>query len=140
MQFLGHALRSVLLAEDDQDDQEMLAYAFREIAPQVAVISVPNGKKFMSYLESIGEGELPALIILDYNLPEVTGAEILNLLKSDRRYAHIPKIIWSTSASPVYRAICKTLGARDYIVKPSDMATYLSTARHMLTFIEEPMR
>ena len=86
-----------------------------------------------------GEDELPSLIILDYNLPEINGADILNLMKKDQRYAHIPKIIWSTSASPVYRTICKTLGARDYIVKPGDMATYLSIARHMLTFIEEPM-
>lgn len=139
MQFLGHALRSILLAEDDKDDQEMLEYAFREIDPTVAVICVPNGRKFVSYLENISDAELPSLIILDYNLPEMNGAEIISLLQQDSRYKDIPKVIWSTSGSPVYRSICMSIGARDYIVKPSDMAAYLSTARHMLTFIGEPM-
>lgn len=139
MQFLGHAPRSILLAEDDKDDQEMLEYAFREIDPAVSVVCVSNGGKFLSWLQNISTVDLPSLIILDYNLPEMNGAEIITMLQQEERYRDIPKVIWSTSTSPVYRALCLRLGARDYIIKPSDMATYLSTAKHMLTFIREAM-
>lgn len=137
MQFPGHRTRSIVLAEDDLDDQEMLEYSFREIDPLLNVICVTNGRRLMDYLEALPDGELPELIILDYNLPELSGADIMRLLQENVRYVDIPKLIWSTSNSPYYKSVCLELGARDYIAKPSDLAAYLSVARHIRSFIAE---
>lgn len=139
MQFPGHTPRSIVLAEDDLDDQEMLEYSFREIDPELTVICVSTGRKLMDHLDRLPDGELPVLIILDYNLPELSGADIMRLLQGNPRYQAIPKLIWSTSNSPYYKSVCLELGAKDYIAKPSDLAAYLSVARHIRSFIEDPV-
>lgn len=135
MQFPGHATPFVVLAEDDQDDQEMLQFAFREVDPNMPLICLPNGKKFMTWLGEQPDDGLPSVIVLDYNLPELNGAEIMQLMEPDERLKDIPKIVWSTSNSPVFRSICMDLGAIDYIAKPSDLASYIAIARHILSFL-----
>lgn len=137
MQFSGHSKRLILLAEDDIDDQELLENAFSEIDPTWQLVCIPNGRKFVKYLESIEDKELPALMILDYNIPELTGVEIVEELNDQSRYLGIPKIIWSTSSSPVFKARSIELGVVDYITKPSDLASFLTIAKYMLSFVKE---
>ena len=137
MQFSGHSKRLILLAEDDIDDQELLENAFSEIDPTWQLVCIPNGRKFIKYLESIEDKELPALMILDYNIPELTGVEIVEELNDQSRYFGIPKIIWSTSSSPVFKARSIELGVVDYITKPSDLASFLTIAKYMLSFVKE---
>jgi len=137
MQFSGHSKRLILLAEDDIDDQELLENAFSEIDPTWQLVCIPNGRKFVKYLESIEDRELPALMILDYNIPELTGVEIVEELNDQSRYFGIPKIIWSTSSSPVFKARSIELGVVDYITKPSDLASFLTIAKYMLSFVKE---
>ncbi|SIO01275.1 response regulator [Chitinophaga niabensis] len=139
IQFLGHTKKTIFLAEDDLDDQEMLEYAVREVDPYVDIVSITNGRKFIAHLESVSDQELPVLIVLDYNLPELSGVEIVKLLNQERRYQAIPKVMWSTSSSPVHKSISIELGILDYIIKPSDMASFISIAKHMLSFIKEPL-
>ncbi|WP_295128187.1 response regulator [uncultured Chitinophaga sp.] len=135
MQFLGHSNRLILLAEDDSDDHELLRNAFTEIDPSWQIVCITNGKKFVNYLEQISDGELPALLILDYNIPELTGVEVVEALNHHGRYLGIPKIIWSTSSSPIYKAKSIELGVADYVIKPSDLASFKDIAHHMLSFI-----
>jgi CheY-like chemotaxis protein len=133
---LSQPTRSILLAEDDADDQELLSNALREIDPEVDVICITNGRKFVSYLESVQDTQLPSLIILDYNIPELTGVEILTIINEDDRYNSIPKIVWSTSKSPVFKTMSFDMGVVDYIIKPNDIASFTDIARHMLSFIK----
>ncbi|MCF6401480.1 response regulator [Chitinophaga filiformis] len=136
MQLLGHSKRLILLAEDDIDDQELLENAIEEIDPTWQLVCIPNGRKFVKYLESIGEEELPALMILDFNIPELTGVEVVKELNDQGRFRDVPKIIWSTSTSPIFKAMSIELGVKDYITKPSDLASFLTTARYMLSFVK----
>jgi len=125
----------ILIADDDLDDQELLGDAFHAIDKSLALEFIHNGNKVIRYLEKLPDAELPSLIILDYNMPELNGVEILKVLNGGGRYKLIPKIIWSTSNSIVYKNICLQLGATDYIVKPSDLASFGSIAQHMLSHI-----
>ncbi|UYQ91754.1 response regulator [Chitinophaga horti] len=136
MQFLGHSNRLILLAEDDTDDHELLKNAFNEIDPAWQVHCIANGKKFVQHLDTIQDDQLPALLVLDYNIPELTGVEIVEALNHRGRYLGIPKVIWSTSASPVYKAKSIELGVADYVIKPSDIASFRDIAQHMLSFIK----
>ena len=124
----------IFLAEDDIDDQELLIEAFSHLDKNISVKAVNNGKKALSFLESLPAGKVPCLIILDYNMPELNGADILKALKTDSRYDSIPKIIWSTSGSETYKRICLELGACEYIIKPSSFQELKDVARHMLSF------
>lgn len=121
----------ILLAEDDIDDQELLADTFSEIDPAIQLLIFSSGRTILKHLEHLGDAALPALIILDYNIPEMNGAEILKQLEAPR-YKGIVKLVWSTSDSPLYRDTCLALGASAYFVKPSSMSGIQQLARNML--------
>lgn len=109
----------VLLAEDDLDDQEMLIEAIKEQDPSFQFLVANTGSKALGLLKDLGDSQMPSLILLDYNLPEISGAEILAKLQSMKNYDEIVKVVWSTSNSPVYQKKCLELGACSYIVKPN---------------------
>jgi CheY-like chemotaxis protein len=130
-----NASMTVLLAEDDLDDQELLEEAFNEVRPGILLLSFSSGKKFIQTLESLGY--LPDMIIVDYNIPEMNGAEILQHLKLRSEYDQMAKIVWSTSNSPFYKNTCMDLGATAYFVKPSTLAGLTELARTILTFVKK---
>ena len=122
----------IFLAEDDIDDQELLAEAFSQLDHTISVKAVNNGKKAVAFLEQLSAENLPCLIILDYNLPELSGAEILERLNHSKQYEDVVKVVWSTSSSPVYEKICLDLGAKAYLVKPNDISGIQRLAQAML--------
>lgn len=126
----------VFLAEDDIDDQELLIEALAQYVPALQVQTASNGKKAMVHLLGLPMHHLPCLIIVDYNLPEVNGGEILKQLAAEERYQSVPKVVWSTSNSPLYRQICMDLGARAYFVKPSDIKGIERMAQEMLAYCQ----
>jgi CheY-like chemotaxis protein len=130
------ATRTIFLAEDDIDDQEFLEEAFFTIDPAIELRSFTSGKKFIEHLDQISDNQLPCLIILDYNIPEINGAEILRHLSQQERYRNINKVIWSTSDSDLFRNSCLQLGAKNYLIKPSSVSGIRQTAELLLRFCE----
>lgn len=110
----------------------MLDDAFAAIDPDINLISFTSGIKFIEALNNTSDDALPCLIILDYNIPEINGAEILRQLGESRRYEHITKIIWSTSGSEKFRSSCLELGAKDYVIKPSTLSGIQELAQTFL--------
>lgn len=123
----------ILIGEDDKDDEELLKELFDSVDSSFSIIFMNNGQKVLTYLQNLTE-HFPCLILLDYNMPVLNGAEILHALKGDGRYATVPKVIWSTSTSGSFRTICLEAGARDYIVKPSNVNELVEMIRYMLSF------
>ena len=123
----------ILLGEDDPDDQEMLKDVFSDIDNSFILFFVNNGREVLSALEKLDDEQMPCLIVLDYNMPELNGADILKEIGTNERYKNIPKIVWSTSDSNKFKKICLELGAVDYVIKPSNIMGLEKIARHMLS-------
>lgn len=123
----------ILLGEDDADDQEMLKDVFTSIDATFILFFVNNGSEIISALEKLKDDQMPCLIVLDYNMPGLSGADILLELGRNERYKNIPKIVWSTSGSEKFRKICLELGAVDYVIKPNNLDDLEKTARYMLS-------
>jgi len=121
----------VFLAEDDIDDQEMLIEAMKQQDASVEFIIANTGSKAFELLKNNPSQHID-LIILDYNLPEMSGAEILMRLNEHGLYQNTPKIIWSTSNSPVYQKKCLEYGAHLYIVKPTGIAGIRNIAKELV--------
>jgi CheY-like chemotaxis protein len=121
-----------LLAEDDIDDQDFIKEAFQKIDSSLTIHTVLNGTKVLPFLNSLSDEQLPQLILLDYNLPEQNGADVLEQLTQNSRYQAIPKIVWSTSNWAQYRNRCLELGAAFYMVKPSDIKGIEDLAKQMV--------
>lgn len=124
----------IVLGEDDIDDEELLKELFSSIDSSFDLLFINNGKRVVEHLDTLADNHLPCLIILDYNMPELNGADILNELKNMPRYAGVPKIIWSTSQAESYRQKCLELGADDYIIKPSRVKDLVEAIQHMISF------
>jgi CheY-like chemotaxis protein len=123
----------ILFGEDDKDDEDFLKELFADIDGSFSLQFISNGRKLVSALEQMSDEQLPRLLVLDYNMPELNGAEILRKLQQDPRYAPLPKLIWSTSGSDVYKKRCLELGAKEYIIKPSNVNDLSDIVRYMLS-------
>ena len=123
----------ILLGEDDADDQEMLKEVFTSIDTAFVLFFVNNGSEILSALEKLNDDQLPCLIVLDYNMPGLNGADILRELSTNERYKNIPKVVWSTAVSENFKNTCLELGAIDYVIKPNNMTGLEDVARYMLS-------
>lgn len=129
----GNSTKFIVLGEDDADDEEILKEVFTAVDNSFELEFINNGRKLIACLEQLDDRNLPCIIILDYNMPELNGAEILDELRRKKRYDHIPKIIWSTSGSDTYKQKCLQLGASEYLTKPSSFQGLTEVARYMLS-------
>lgn len=120
----------ILIADDDQEDRYLMDIAFKEISSTEDIRMVENGVQVIDFLNRISEDHfLPALIVLDLNMPVLSGIETLSRLKSNNRYKDIPVIIHSTSIYELEKEKCLKIGAADFIKKPVSFDQMLSTAR-----------
>jgi CheY-like chemotaxis protein len=124
--------RVIVLADDDIDDQDLLKEAFHMIAPEIEVKTAFSGKEVLQVLETFSNGNIPFLIILDFNMPDFNGAEVLKKICVESKYEGVPKIVWSTSDSPLYQQLCKESGADHYFKKPLSYADVLKQAKELV--------
>ena len=125
--------RFILFGEDDIDDQELLKEVFASVDDSFRLLFANTGEQVLSALSKLSDEQLPCLIVLDYNMPVLSGADILKELNNGSRYADIPRIIWSTSGSETFKNVCLELGAADYIIKPSNLKEMQDIVRYMLS-------
>ncbi|MBN1983566.1 MAG: response regulator [Chitinivibrionales bacterium] len=117
----------ILIVEDSDDDITLLKELFVKCNSHVRLHVVHDGDeamRFMYKLDIYSAAVQPNLIILDLNLPKVSGQEVLVKVKSDPRFCHIPVIILTTSTSEndinrAYRS-----NANCYINKPIDLDAF----------------
>ncbi|GAA4343775.1 response regulator [Flaviaesturariibacter amylovorans] len=121
---------TILIAEDDPDDQELIAVAFAQADPGLRLCIVPDGRQALDYLLAASASGLPCVILLDYNMPELNGAQVIRKLH-EARFADIPKVILSTSGNPLYIEECLREGAHAYRVKPDDFTALVRIAEEM---------
>lgn len=126
--------KQILVGEDDIDDKEILEEIFLSLDHDIQPTFINDGQKLVSFLENATSSDLPGLIILDYNMPHLNGAEILKSLQQNERLQTIPKIIWSTANADGFRNTCLQLGAREYLVKPSSFSDLKSMLKGMLAY------
>ncbi len=124
----------VLLADDDLDDLEMLEEAFLHADKNSLIHTVSSASGVWTYLQNCPENEYPCLMVLDYNMPDSSGPDIIQKISANPKYCNIPTVIWSTSNSSVYREISKAKGARHYYHKPHWFQDIPAMVQHMLSF------
>jgi PAS domain S-box-containing protein len=126
---------TILLVEDDPDDQEIMTKAFAQMAPHYKITFLDDGRLLVDLLQSFPDNELPALIVLDYNMPLLNGLETLRALELDHRFSKIPKIIYSSSSQNYIRNLCYSENAKAYITKGTTMEEIRENIQEILSFL-----
>jgi len=127
----------ILLAEDDANDVLLVRLAFEAVGLENALAVVRNGQETIDYLGGTGayrdreKYPVPALLLLDLNMPGVDGFEVLAWRNTQKRLRDLPIIVLSSSNLPtdVHRAM--DLGAAAYRVKPGDFHYLREVARQL---------
>ena len=132
-QYLAGVKTIFLLADDDADDQQLLAEALQRTNPQIILRAVSSVRDALLYLKNHPQ-ELPQLLIVDYNMPDHTGAEFLDILKEYPQYQTIPVVIWSTSDSEMFKSVCEQKGALQYFKKPEQFSDLLTLSQALMQF------
>ena len=116
----------ILLAEDDADDRFFFTEAFSG-RKEITVAVVENGVDLLDHLAELKATlQFPHLIVLDQNMPKLSGLETLRELKIDTHYAQIPVILYSTYADDRLRELGRTDGALLVLDKPIDRNGYIN--------------
>ena len=126
------AIVEILLIEDNPGDVKITVEAFRDAKVSARVHTVENGEDALRYLRGqppyIDQGT-PNLVVLDLNLPTVSGYDVLIAMKADERLKSIPVLVISSSENPadVNRAYANQ--ASVYLKKPVDLDQYFTMVR-----------
>jgi CheY-like chemotaxis protein len=124
--------KTVLSIEDDDAVEMLLQIAFRETARDFRVVRVPNGEEGLAFLRRSGRyanAQRPDLVLLNVNMPGISGPEVLRQMKDDESLRDIPTVVFTSSNMDQDRAKCLALGAKDFISKPSSFEGVLQAVR-----------
>jgi len=118
----------ILIAEDDEDDQFLLASAFKEISKETELVFVENGIELVDHFRKYDEGiiNLPALLIVDLNMPRKNGKEAIRELMNKTYFRSFKTIVFSTTGNEIEKMKCREMGINDFFVKPSDYTSLLN--------------
>jgi len=127
----------IMLVEDNRGDALLAARAFRQAEIENNLTVAETGEKALAMLRREGEYAglgLPDIILLDLNLPMMSGKDVLTEIKTDDVLRHIPVIILSSSSAPPDIAGSYGLHANAYIVKPFNLENFSDVVRSIEQF------
>ena len=127
----------ILLVEDNLGDVKLITDALAETDLHPSFHNVRDGIEAIQFLRKqppFEDAPKPAIIMVDLNLPRKDGRAVLAEIKSDPALAPTPVIILSGSDAPQDIAVCYTLHANCYIIKPRDLFGMNETIRSLVDF------
>ena len=108
---------TVLIIDDDEDDRFFMEHAFKADSSSTQVHLAAGGQQALDWLGAAQS--LPDVILLDLNMPILTGFEVLSQLKQSTHYESIPVVILTTSDATTDQERARQLGATGFITKPT---------------------
>ncbi len=131
---------TILLVEDDPGHARLIEKNLRRASIMNEISLVSDGQRALDYL--FGEGEYaggeyasPLLVLLDLNLPVISGYQVLERMKADERTKRIPVIILTTTDDAREVARCYDLGCNVYLTKPVDYRQFSEAIRKLGLFL-----
>jgi CheY-like chemotaxis protein len=115
---------TLLYAEDEENDALFMRLALRRVAPEVSLRVVEDGRNAVAWLageepyDDRAAFPLPSVILLDLNLPMLSGLEVLHWIRQRPQFDRTPVVLFSSSGRADDRKVAEMLGADHYVVKP----------------------
>jgi two-component system response regulator len=114
----------ILLIEDNPSDVDLTRRALEKSRISNELVVAEDGEAALEYLWREGPNELPALTLLDLNLPKLSGLEVLQRIRGDARTRRLPVVILTSSKEEQDLAAGYDLGVNSYIRKPVDFKQF----------------
>jgi CheY-like chemotaxis protein len=127
----------ILLVEDNPGDARLTTEALKEAKVRNSVYVVGDGEEALEFLRREGryaDAVRPDIVLLDLNLPKLSGQEVLAEIKADEDLRRIPVVILTTSAAEKDILATYNLHANCYITKPVDLDKFIEVVKQIEDF------
>jgi CheY-like chemotaxis protein len=139
-------LKRILLAEDNERDLELTMAALAEHNLVNEVVVARDGAEALDYLYNRGKfanhaNGFPVVVMLDLKMPKVDGLEVLQVMRSDPHFKHIPVVMITSSREEQDLIKSYELGVNAYVVKPVDFQKFVESIKQVGFFwaiVNEP--
>lgn len=115
---------TIFIADDDPDDLLIMSDSIREARPSATIICCESGQLLLEQLESFSSNGLPALVVLDLNMPGKDGRSTLAAIKMHIALKFVPVVICTTSTSTKDKIDCYATGANCFVSKPNSFREF----------------
>ena len=129
-------MQTILLVDDDVRDRELAVAALERAHPHVQIRTAAGGEQAIQFLQGRADDNVgcPDLVILDYKMPRISGADVLKAIRSDSQACRSPIVVFSGSDSEHDIEQCYALGANAYVRKPASYQELASTLSTIASF------
>lgn len=122
----------ILLIEDDTIEIMKLERTVSKLGVNHKITQAKNGEAALEFLKS--DNRLPDIILLDLNMPRMSGIEFLKILKDDEKLRFLPTIVLTTSENRVDLLECYKIGIAGYVIKPLKYEDYEHKLKRVLEY------
>jgi CheY-like chemotaxis protein len=120
--------KTIVYVDDDEDDRDIFREVMRDVNPNLKLVLAKDGQDALTKLRELN----PICLFIDMNMPKMNGLQLLTILKEDPVLAEIPAFILTTALTPNQTHELKSLGAYDYLIKPSSFEDFKNLLRNNL--------
>ncbi|MEE9364187.1 MAG: response regulator [Cellulophaga sp.] len=124
----------ILFIEDDTIETMKLHRTVSKLEIKHEITGVTNGEEALDFLKS--DESLPDIILLDLNMPRISGIEFLEIIKQDPTLQYIPIIILTTSENRIDLLKCYSKGIAGYLIKPLNLEDYKEKLKRLFQYWE----
>ena len=132
--------RIILVVEDSPTDEALLLRALDKSGVTNPIVVAKDGLEAIQYLFATGRyefrnpEELPAVVLIDLNLPKMDGLEVLRRMRSDYRTKLVPVAIFTSSLEEQDLINGYSLGANSYVRKPIEFSKFTKVVGHLVNY------
>ena len=130
-------VRSILLVEDNPDDEELALRALRKRNISNPVVICRDGAEALEYIFGTGKyagrnvAEFPAVTLLDLKLPKVDGLTVLERIRADERTRQMPVVVLTSSNQEMDIVRSYRLGANSFVRKPVEFEQFMEAVQQL---------
>jgi len=122
---------TIMVIDDSVAEVGLLRESIEEECRGVTFHHIPSVQEAIACIGGMTPQQLPDVLVVDYRMPRSSGVEVLRELAKHRQWSTVPCIVMTGSADPAMREECRSAGATEIVVKPSDFSGYLKFAREL---------
>jgi two-component system, response regulator len=130
----------ILLVEDNATDEKLTVLAFEDCGLANEIVVVRDGAAALDYVFATGKHSgrntsvLPTVVLLDLQLPKISGLEVLRRIRADERTRLLPVVVLTASKEEEDILTSYALGANAYVRKPVEFAEFAAAAKTLGLF------